>query len=71
MAVTNWIPTGKSLFGLDWSVLRIENFSYWVLSVVNMPVQRAIDFGLGLGALAMSLRIWLSLERGTYFGQEV
>jgi hypothetical protein len=66
MALTNWIPPESGF-----SILRIENFSYWVLSVVNMPVQRAIDFGLGLGALAMSLRIWLSLERGSYFGDEV
>lgn len=66
MALTNWIPPDSSF-----SLFRIENFSYWVLSVVNMPVQRAIDFGLGLGALAMSLRIWLSLERGSYFGEEV
>jgi hypothetical protein len=69
MALTHWIPGAdpETLPG----VLRIENFSYWVLSKLNMPVQRAIEFGLGLGALAMALRIWLSLERGTYFGQEV
>ncbi len=66
MALTNWIPQEGVVSGL-----RIENFSYWVLNVINGSVQRAIDFGLGLGALAMSLRIWLSLERGTYFGQEV
>jgi len=66
MALTNWIPPQS-----DWSGLRIENFSYWVLSVINMPVQRAVEFGLGLGALAMGLRIWLSLEQGAYFGEEV
>jgi hypothetical protein len=66
MALTNWVPADG-----PFALARIENFAYWVLSVVNMPVQRAIDFGLGLGMLAMSLRIWLSLERGTYFGQEV
>lgn len=66
MALTNWIDPAGPMSGL-----RIENFSYWVLNVINGSVQRAIDFGLGLGALAMSLRIWLSLERGTYFGQEV
>jgi len=65
MALTNAIDPQGPMSGL-----RIENFSYWVLSVVNMPVQRAIDFGLGIGALAMALRIWLSLERGTYFGEE-
>jgi hypothetical protein len=70
MAVTNGIPSGPSFLGIDWSVLRIENFSQYVLTAVNSPVQRAIGFGLGLGALAMALRIWLSLERGTYFSQE-
>lgn len=65
MAVTNWIPSQGLV-----STLRIENFSQWVLTAINSPVQRAIGFGLGLGMLAMALRIWLSLERGTYFGQE-
>jgi hypothetical protein len=65
MALTNWVPqTGP------FAVFRIENFSQYVLTAINSPVQRAIAFGLGLGALAMALRIWLSLERGTYFGQE-
>lgn len=65
MALTNWIPNSGLI-----STLRIENFSQYILTAINGPVQRAITFGLGLGALAMSLRIWLSLERGTYFGQE-
>lgn len=65
MALTNWIPQSGVI-----STLRIEKLSQWVLTAINSPVQRAIGFGLGLGALAMSLRIWLSLERGTYFGQE-
>ena len=65
-----WLTSGLPETGYA-SFFRIENFSHWVLSVLNMPVQLAIGFGLGLGALAMSLRIWLSLERGTYFGQEV
>lgn len=70
MALTNGIPSGPSFLGVDWSILRIENFSQYVLTAINSPVQRAIGFGLGLGALAMALRIWLSLERGTYFSQE-
>jgi hypothetical protein len=71
MALTNWIPQhGGRLpfFGTPVSLFRIENFSRWVLMRVNNPVQRGIEFGIGLGALAMGLRIWLSLERGTYFG---
>jgi hypothetical protein len=73
MALTSWIPEGARLpfFGTPYSLFRIENFSRWLLMRVNNPVQRAIEFGVGLGALAMGLRVWLSLERGTYFGQEV
>jgi hypothetical protein len=65
MAVTSWIPQQGLI-----STLRIENFSQWILTAINSPVQRAIAFGLGLGMLGMAMRIWLSLERGTYFGQE-
>jgi hypothetical protein len=73
MALTSWIPEGGRLpfFGTPYSLFRIENFSRWLLMRVNNPVQRAIEFGVGLGGLAMGLRVWLSLERGTYFGQEV
>jgi hypothetical protein len=72
MALTSWIPEKGRLefFGTPYALFRIENFSRWLLMSVNNPVQRAIDFGIGLGALAMGMRIWLSLERGTYFGQE-
>lgn len=35
-----------------------------ILTGLNAPVQRAIEFGVGIGGLAMALRLWLSLERG-------
>jgi hypothetical protein len=63
--LTSWLPEHGAL-----SALRIENISLWVLTSINAPVLRAILFGLGLGQLAMALRIWLSLEKGTYFGGE-
>jgi hypothetical protein len=47
---------------------RIETWSRWILSVVSAPTLRAIDFGIGLGGLAMGLRIWLGIERGALFG---
>jgi hypothetical protein len=47
--------------------LRMETWSSWVLSVLSIPSLRAIDFGVGLGALAMGLRIWLGIERGALF----
>lgn len=65
--LTSWIPADHAI----WGAFRIERIGNWLLTTVNSAALRAIDFGLGIGGLAMALRIWLSLERGTYFGQEV
>ena len=50
---------------------RIENVANWILTRVNSPATLAVDFGLGVGGLATALRLWLSLERGSYFDQEL
>jgi uncharacterized membrane protein YozB (DUF420 family) len=63
---THWLPD----HGLIANV-RLENLSYWILTRPNMAAQRGIDFGIGVGMLAMSLRIWLSLERGSFFDKEL
>lgn len=63
MWITSWLPAE----GIA-SSLRIENMSNWFMTVVNMSVQRAIGFGLGVGAIAMALRVWFSLERGMRMG---
>lgn len=47
----------------------LNNFSLseirmWIQNNVQNPSLRAIDFGIGIGALAMALRLWLSLEKG-------
>ncbi len=44
--------------------LRLPQIANWVLNALNAPVQRAIEFGVGIGGLAMAIRLWLSLERG-------
>ncbi|GBC94011.1 hypothetical protein HRbin15_02516 [bacterium HR15] len=44
--------------------LALPRVAYWILQVLNAPVQRAIEFGVGIGGLAMAIRLWLSLERG-------
>ena len=36
----------------------------WIKANVQSPAILALTFGTGIGALAMGLRIWLSLERG-------
>jgi hypothetical protein len=65
-ALTNWVPNDGFLANF-----RVENQANWILKKVNSPAILAIDFGLGIGALAMSLRLWLSLERGSYFEEEL
>jgi len=43
---------------------KISEIAGWVKSTLQTPSIRAIEFGVGLGAVAMGLRIWLGLERG-------
>lgn len=63
--LTSWLPaTGF------WSYLRIENVTNWLLTVPNTAATRGIMFGSAIGGFALSLRVWLSLERGSYFSKE-
>lgn len=64
--LTSWIPADGAL-----SFLKLENVSHWLLVSPNMAVQRALAFGIGIGALATALRIWLSLERGSFFDRQL
>jgi hypothetical protein len=57
-------PDGAAAF------FRLENLGTWIMLRLNTPAQRAIIFGITVGALAMSLRVWLSLERGTFFSEK-
>lgn len=43
---------------------KISTIASWVTSQLQTPALRAVDFGIGLGALAMGLRLWLGLEKG-------
>jgi hypothetical protein len=45
--------------------LKLTEISKWLRDTVQQAAIRGIDFGVGIGALAMGLRLWLSLERGT------
>jgi hypothetical protein len=61
--LTSFLPEKGSFL----SLFRLDSISNWMLTTLNASAQRAINFGLGVGALAIALRVWLSLERGAYF----
>ncbi|MDR3708238.1 MAG: hypothetical protein P4L33_08050 [Capsulimonadaceae bacterium] len=65
----SWLTGGLPSHG-PLAFFRFENMSEYILVHLNAPAQRAVTFGLALGVLATSLRLWLSLERGLYFDQE-
>jgi hypothetical protein len=48
----------------------LESMQQFLFKYVNMSALRAITIGVAVGALAMSMRIWLSLERGSFFSKE-
>jgi hypothetical protein len=43
---------------------KLTSVAGWVRGFLQVPALRAVDFGIGLGALAMGLRLWLGLEKG-------
>lgn len=43
---------------------QISTVSKWLQDTLQTSSLRGIDFGVGIGALAMGMRLWLSLERG-------
>jgi hypothetical protein len=61
------IPVGIYLTHALPHSLHVEVIRNWILTVTNSAASRAIAFGIGIGSLAMALRIWLGLERGSYF----
>jgi hypothetical protein len=65
-----FITHGLPIHGF-WSAFRLENSSYWILTQPNMAAWRGMSFGIEVGALAMALRTWLSLERGSFFDREM
>lgn len=65
-ALTGGLPASGPLANL-----RTENVAGRILTRVSSPALLAVEFGLGIGSLATALRVWLSLERGSYFEKEL
>jgi hypothetical protein len=43
--------------------LRLVDVSEWVRNYIERPSIRGLEFGLGVGGLAIALRIWLGLDK--------
>ena len=65
MALTRGLPVEGVL-----GHFRVERLANWLMTGINAAAQRGILLGASIGFLAMSLRIWLSLEKGAYFEQQ-
>jgi tetrahydromethanopterin S-methyltransferase subunit B len=55
-------PSNPALHSMVQS-LKLSSMSSWLRSNVQTSAIRGIDFGVGIGLLAMGLRLWLSLEK--------
>ena len=42
---------------------QLPRISAWILNVANTAAYRAVIFGIAVGAIAMAIRVWLSLEK--------
>lgn len=65
-AITSGLPTTGLL-----ASFRLETIADWILTRVNSPALLAVNLGLGVGLLSTAIRLWLSLERGSYFDRDV
>lgn len=70
-AINNMIPhvtnaTGQSVpdSGSFLGNFRLSDMAKWLMDTFQTSSLRGVDFGVGIGALAMGMRLWLSLERG-------
>ncbi len=67
------ITVGTHLTSAPWfpDFLRLQAVREWFMKYWNAAAQRGVLFGVLVGSLALSMRIWLSLERGSFFDREV
>lgn len=65
------VPTGAWFTRNAPSYLQIPTLAKWILYVGGNAAVRAVGFGSFVGGLAISLRIWLGLERGAFFDAKV
>ena len=70
--LTLWLKAYETDPSLWWlGRIRFDTLREWLMAVWNSAAQRGILFGASVGAMALSLRIWLSLERGSFFDRQL
>jgi len=42
---------------------KLSEIANWLRSTLQTPSLQAVRFGIGIGALTMGLRLWLSIEK--------
>ena len=69
------VPIGNAithpLRNLRGGMFQFPTWAIWLMNNVNTPASRAMGFGIAIGVIAISLRLWLSLERGAFFEREL
>lgn len=63
-AMSPTLANGQPDTGAFIQNFSLANISQWLQDTLQTSSIRGIDFGVGIGALAMAMRLWLSLERG-------
>jgi hypothetical protein len=71
ISVGQWLTSKLAEFPPFLDHLQVQVLRDWIMSVWNGAAQRGIFFGSAIGGLALSLRIWLSLEKGSFFDQQL
>lgn len=64
------IPIGLWLTHSLPSFLQLPVMAQWILYIANSAAVRGMWFGMMVGAIAVGLRFWLSLERGAFWERE-
>jgi hypothetical protein len=65
------VPVGNALTAWAPKNFQLPTWTMWIMNYVNTPASRAMGFGIAIGIVAISLRLWLSLERGAFFEREL
>jgi hypothetical protein len=65
--VGTWLTEGWSELPPYGEAFQVQALRDWIMNIWNGAAQRGLIFGSMVGAIALTLRIWLGLEKGSFF----